>query len=440
MLVVFLDSIFILISRALMPTSTSNFNFHGSVSKSKWFQELQAQAWNSFLKLPQPSRSDEMWRFANLKKASLEKFVEASKTSEVAEILRRSQGMNDVAAKFVFANDQLLHLEVEDLPQEVLCISIEEALAKHEELFRQYFMQYEARLGSQKFAMLHQAQLRTGAFLYLPPGVVLNKPIEIWHWVEGVHSAIFPHTLIVVGEHSYVSVLERFVSLRQEPTLACAMNDLFVAEGGCLNYASVQEWSSQTTAFHINNTSVSQKGRATSLQLHLGGHFVRTESDSRLLGKGAQSIMLSINPAVGEQEIDQRTFQDHIAPHATSDLLYHNALSDHARTIFSGLIKVEKEAHQTDAYQKVRNLMLSDDAEANSMPGLEILADDVRCTHGATSGELNKEELFYMMARGIPPKEGAKLIVRGFFQTVLDRLEEPHLRHCLEELLENHLF
>jgi Fe-S cluster assembly protein SufD len=204
-----------------MPTSTSNFNFHGSVSKSKWFQELQAQAWNSFLKLPQPSRSDEMWRFANLKKASLEKFVEASKTSEVAEILRRSQGMNDVAAKFVFANDQLLHLEVEDLPQEVLCISIEEALAKHEELFRQYFMQYEARLGSQKFAMLHQAQLRTGAFLYLPPGVVLNKPIEIWHWVEGVHSAIFPHTLIVVGEHSYVSVLERFVSLSRTNLGVC---------------------------------------------------------------------------------------------------------------------------------------------------------------------------------------------------------------------------
>ncbi|MFZ4116595.1 MAG: Fe-S cluster assembly protein SufD, partial [Chthoniobacterales bacterium] len=314
--------------------------------------------------------------------------------------------------------------------------SLEEALQKHEGLFREHFMKYEARLGSLKFAMLHLSQLRTGSFLYVPPGVVLEKPLEIWHWVEGAHSAIFPHTLLVAEKESCVSVVERFSSVHHEPIFACAMNDLVAKEGACLNYVALQEWSAEAVAFHLNTTTVSEKGRATTLQLHLGGHSVRAESDSRLLGKEAKSIMLSINPAHGTQEIDQRTFQDHLAPQATSDLLYHNALSDHARTIFSGLIKVEKEAHQTDAYQKVRNLMLSDEAEANSMPGLEILADDVRCTHGATSGELNKEELFYMMARGIPPQEATKLIIRGFFQTVLDRLEEPLLRNYLGESLD----
>jgi Fe-S cluster assembly protein SufD len=418
--------------------STFNFNCREAANSAPWFQEKQAAAWKEFSELPQPSRHDEMWRFANLKKTSLEAFHEAFAPADSEAIIRRSQGIPEVVAKLIFANDRLIYQDAAALPPGVVLVSLEEALEEHEELFREHFMKYEARLGSLKFAMLHLSQLRTGAFLYVPPGVVVEKPLEIWHWIEGDHSAIFPHTLLVAGKESHVSVVERFASVRQETTFACAMNDLVAEEGACLNYVSIQEWSSQTTAFHLNTTSVSKKGRATALQLHLGGHSVRAESDSRLLGKEAKSIMLSITPAHGTQEIDQRTFQDHLAPQATSDLLYHNALSDHARTIFSGLIKVEKEAHQTDAYQKVRNLMLSDEAEANSMPGLEILADDVRCTHGATSGELNEEELFYMMARGIPPQAATKLIVRGFFQTVLDRLEEPLLKSYLGELLDGY--
>jgi len=420
--------------------SSLSFNPCASSSFPAWFKKQQADAWDSFLKTPQPSRQDEMWRFANLKKTSLETFVKPSKIHDCQEIIKRSEGLSDFAAKMIFANDELIHCEMSHLPQGVILMSFKDALEQHEELFRDHFMKYETRLGSYKFAMLHQAMLSTGAFLYVSPGVVINKPVEIWHWVEGAHSAIFPHTLLVAGEESHACVIERFVSARPEPTFACAMNDLIIHQGASLNYASLQEWSRETTAFHLNNTSVAHKGSVTALQIHFGGHFVRTESDSRLCGKEAKNMMLSINAAEDDQEIDQRTFQDHIAPEATSDLLYHNALADHARTIFSGLIKVEHNAHQTDAYQKVRNLMLSDDAEANSMPGLEILADDVRCTHGATSGELNADELFYMMARGISPQEAAKLIVRGFFQTVLDRLEEPLLHHYLAGLLDSHQF
>jgi len=206
-----------------------------------------------------------------------------------------------------------------------------------------------------------------------------------------------------------------------------------------LHYVGVQEWSDKATAFHINATEVERDANSTALQMNLGGAYVRGESDSHLLGEGSRSVMLSINPASGSREIDQRTFQDHFAPRATSDLLYHNSLADSSRTIFAGLIKVEENAHETDAYQKVRNLMLSDEAEANSMPGLEILADNVRCTHGATSGELNEDELFYMMARGIPPKRAAQLIVRGFFGTVLERLENEDLQAHLGEILDRKL-
>jgi Fe-S cluster assembly protein SufD len=143
--------------------------------------------------------------------------------------------------------------------------------------------------------------------------------------------------------------------------------------------------------------------------------------------------MLALSIAREEQEFDQRTLQDHLHPDTTSDLLYKNALYDKARTIFSGLIKVERGAHRTDAYQKVRNLLLSDDAEANSMPGLEILADDVRCTHGATSGQVEPEELFYLKSRGITDLAAKQLIVRGFLNEVVDRVQHPELTEYLHQ-------
>jgi len=405
----------------------------------QWFRENQVAAWERFLEHPQPTKHDELWRFSNLKKASLSHFHVAAAPSDPDALIARSKGIPEYSAKCIFANDRLIYSESTALPEGVLLLSLAQAAHDHEALFRKYFMRHESRLGSLKFAMLHQAQLQTGIFLYVPAGVRIEKPIELWHWVEGEHSATFPHTLVICGKGSHVSVVDRFSSVKKEPALACALNDLILEEGAHLNYVSVQEWSDEATAFHLNSTEVETQGVATALQLNLGGHLVRTESDSRLLGKEAHSMMLSINSAKDHQEIDQRTYQDHSAPNATSDLLYHNVLNDHSRTIFSGLIKVGTEAHQTDAYQKVRNLMLSEEAEANSMPGLEILADDVRCTHGATSGDLNKDELFYMMARGIPPKMGAQLMVRGFFQTVLERLKELSLQQYLGELLDQRL-
>jgi Fe-S cluster assembly protein SufD len=149
--------------------------------------------------------------------------------------------------------------------------------------------------------------------------------------------------------------------------------------------------------------------------------------------------MYSINPVEGTREIDQRTLQDHVAPHATSDLLYLTALDDKSRTIFAGLIKVEPGAKGTDAYQKVKNLILSDDADPNSMPGLEILNDEVRCSHGATNGPVSQDELFYMQARGITRDKARRLIVNGFFNNLLARLENETLRAYLEQILTKRL-
>ena len=175
----------------------------------------------------------------------------------------------------------------------------------------------------------------------------------------------------------------------------------------------------------MNSTTVDHDASAMSLNLHVGAKYSRFESLSRLIGEGGRSDLLAVAVAKHQQEFDARTLQDHISPRTASDLLYKNALDDRARTIFGGLIRVEPHAHFTDAYQKVRNLLLSDDAEANSMPGLEILADNVRCTHGATSGQIDEDELFYLRTRGIPTKVAQRLIVTGFLDEVIQRLDHP---------------
>lgn len=405
----------------------------------EWFGQDQSKAWYLFQSLPLPTRRDEPWRFANIKATDLSGFSEAPSVKDAPALVARSSGLGDLAAKLVFANDTLIHSETAGLPAGVILLPLEKAAKEHGELFKKSFMTSEVRLGSKKFAALHKARLRTGVFLHVPKGLSIGRPIEIWHWVEGKGAAIFPHTLIVLGEGASATVIDRFVSAGDEPSLAVAVNDLTLAPGSRLSYVGVQNWSDTSTAFHLNTTEVAKDAASTALQMNLGGAYVRGESDSHLLGEGARSVMLSVNPADKEREIDQRTFQDHFAPRATSDLLYYNALADSSRTIFAGLIKVEEEAHETDAYQKVRNLMLSDEAEANSMPGLEILADNVRCTHGATSGELNEDELFYMQARGIPAKQAAQLIVRGFLGSVLERLENPMLQEHLGAILDQKL-
>lgn len=400
-----------------------------------WFQQEQSTALAEFESLPQPTRKDEAWRFANLKALDLSAFEPAAPVSNEGRLINASAGLASTSAKLVLGNNALLHRETPALPDGVILETLESAANRHPELFREFFMAQPVELGSHKFAVLHKARVSGGAFLHIPANTSVTLPIEIFHWVEGANASVFPHTLIVCGENSSVTVVDHFKSADQLPALACGVNDLHLAPGANLTYIAVQDWSRDTTAFHLNSTVVDRNATSTALLANFGGAYIRGESLSRLVGESARSEMFSINPVEGTREIDQRTLQDHVAPHATSDLLYLNALDDKSRTIFAGLIKVQPGAKGTDAYQKVKNLILSDDADPNSMPGLEILNDEVRCSHGATNGPVSEEELFYMEARGIPADKARRLIVNGFFNTLLGRLENKALRGHMESLV-----
>jgi Fe-S cluster assembly protein SufD len=409
----------------------------------QWFAKLQADAWKEFVSEPYPVRTDELWRFSSLKNLVLESYCPASEFGEWDPQFLSGRTFGNPAGRLIFVNERLVSCEVFDpqlLDRGVLFLSLERALEEHPELLREHFMAQPIRLGSRKFAALHKASVRSGSVVFIPRQVEVAQPFEVFHFVGSDSVAVFPHTLVIAEEGSKVTVLDNFISVDESRTgFACGVNDLVACPGSHLTYISTQDWSRDFVSVQINSTVADRDASVLNLSLNFGGKYSRLESVSRMIGSGARSDMLAISVASGEQEFDQRTLQDHLQPNTTSDLLYKNALSDQARTIFSGLIKVERGAHRTDAYQKVRNLLLSDEAEANSMPGLEILADDVRCTHGATSGQIEPEELFYLLSRGIPERVAKALVVKGFLNEVVDRLPGVALTDHLHEQIAAHL-
>ncbi len=408
----------------------------------EWFRARQAEAWTRFAAAPMPARKDQPWRFSNVNALDLTPFflADAPPDEATAAILGRSRVLAEVAARMIFADDHLLRRD--PLPEAlrekgVIFQPLERGLIEHADLFQKHFMAQPTPLGSAKFAALHEAMVRGGTFLYVPKGVEIAQPIEIFHWLNAENAAVFPHTLLIADELSKVTVIEHFRSAEKGRTgFACGVNDLVVGRGAHLKYVCVQDWDESVLSIQMNATTAERDASALSLNANFGGAYSRFESFSRLIGEGARSDLLAVAIAHGAQEFDARTLQDHASPHTTSDLLYKNSLTDHARTTFGGLIRVEPDAHFTDAYQTVRNLLLSDDSEANSMPGLEILADNVKCSHGATSGQLDEDELFYLLARGIPKNVAQHMLVAGFLNEVVDRLDHPVIAAELHERIE----
>jgi Fe-S cluster assembly protein SufD len=408
-----------------------------------WFRDQQRAAWQEFESVPPPTRKDQLWRFSNVDLLDLSRFKipAALSDDDRRNVLKYSRGLEQFSARVIFANDQLIERDVvsEQLKKRgVIFQPLERAMVEHRELFQKHFMSHPAVLGSAKFAALHKARVSSGTFLFVPRGVEIELPIEIFHWLRHDGVSIFPHLLLVADELAKVTVIEHFRSCdRNALGFACGVNDLIAGPGAKVTYVCAQNWGDNVVALQMNTTTVDHDAAATSLNLNLGGRYSRFESLSRLIGEGARSDLLAVAVATNDQEFDARTLQDHISPHTASDLLYKNALDDRARCTFGGLIRVEPHAHFTDAYQKVRNLLLSDDSEANSMPGLEILADNVRCTHGATSGQINADELFYLRSRGISTKAAQRLIVTGFLNEVIQRVDQTaigdHLRRLIDQ-------
>ncbi|MDQ3914700.1 MAG: Fe-S cluster assembly protein SufD [Actinomycetota bacterium] len=375
-----------------------------------WLTERRNQAYDLFEKLDMPDPKREEWRYTDVRGFDFELFappVVSKRSLELPEALAR-RGV-------VFTD--LLGAQ-HDAP----------------DLVKEHFFT-DVPLDEHRFTALHGAFHSDDVVVYVPRGVDVEVPLEVLRDVAPGGST-FPHTTIVVEEQGSLTFVDRFDSGDSSmPSLCAGVVEVTAGRGATVNYISLQEWGRGVSHFQTQRFTGYRDSTVRSLAVNLGSRFARTQVESVLKGEGSFSEMLGLYFADADQHFAQRTLQEHAAPHATSDLLYKGALKEKSRSEYSGLIKVAKGAQGTDAYQANRNLVLSEDALAHSIPQLEIEANEVRCTHGATVSPVEEEHLFYLMSRGIDRVTAQKLVVFGFFGEVLDRIRLPQVREDLSDAI-----
>jgi len=414
-----------------------------SANEPEWLSTLRNEGKAQFDILPAPTARDERWRFASVGKLSIDGFAPAPAPTadKLAELVKRSNLVSARAGQLVYADDTQAQFEGISkalAAQGVIYLPVLEAVAQHPELMQKYFLQESTELGSEKYFGLHAQLVKAGSILYVPKGVEIEQPFVNYYWTSGEQAAVFPHTLIIAEENAKASVVDIFFSETEDnQALNVSVSNIHAASGANIFRKVVQDWNEKTVSFQLDTTVADRDTLVKNLAVNIGAERARFENQTRIEGPGADVKMYSLTVAEESQEFDQRTFQTHNAGNAVSDLLYKNALLDKARTIFSGLIKVAEGAQQTDAYQTNRNLLLDPTAEANALPGLEILANDVKCSHGATTGNVDAEELFYMMQRGIAKRDAMKLMVFGFFEEVIEKVDSDELADNLRQLIRN---
>jgi len=384
------------------------------------------QAAKRFAELPLPSTSDEHWRFTDLRGL-------VSDTGELSEALRSpAPPVSDTVAGAA----PMLDLDVSGRAV-VTESGIEIVSAPEGVRFEPLPTDYDAKLipDDDKFALENLARWEHGLLVHVPKGVELEKPLYVQVTSSG--GPLFWRMVVIADEGARFTVIEDLSSTGDDTVAYTnAVVELFVDQAAKIEYVSLQNLSKETWHFGRHKAWLERDSELDWVIGGFGSKRGKVWIENDLAGPGATSRVTGAYFADGDQHLDYDTFQEHIAPNTESDFAFKGALRENASAVWRGMIRVEEGAQKTNAYQENRNLLLSDKAHADSIPGLEIMANDVRCTHGATLGKVNREELFYLMARGLSRAEAERLIVRGFFQDVLDRIDLVPVREALGAALE----
>jgi Fe-S cluster assembly protein SufD len=410
-----------------------------------WLTEKRLSAWRTFEQTPLPTLRDEAWRYTDISDVRIEDFVPYAPSPDVTSegdlpdaVQRLIREGEENSALLVQHNSETTFVRVDEELQRkgVVFTDLHTALRENEDLVKERLFALVPE-GYDKFAALSAAAFSGGSFLYVPRGVDVEVPIQSYRWLD-VTGSIMPRTLVVVEEGATVTYIDEYASSGgEEPALSNGAVELFVGQGANVDYVSLQNWERNVLHFNTIRSSAGRDAVINSLVVSLGSELSRTNVEAGLSAPGSDSEMLGLYFADSNQLLDHHTLQDHLAPNAHSDLLYKGALRDESLAVFSGLIRVEPGAQKTDAYQTNRNLILgTDDAMAVSLPNLEIMADDVKCSHGSTTGQVDDTELFYLMSRGIPRREAEKLVVFGFFGEVTSRIPLKGLKEKLDRAIE----
>lgn len=384
--------------------------FSERLGEPPWMREFRLRALAAADGLPMPSPSDEAWRRTDLRGLDLAAFHPDPDT------------VSGPAA------------DAPALPAGVIFSSLRTAVREHPDLLREHFMQTGVRPEESKFRALHAAWCTGGTVLYVPPGVEVSVPLRAETWIQSADVALFPHTLVVAGAGSSVTLIEEFGSMAGPwGALVVPVVELILHDGARVRYISRQDWLAAVTEVGVLRARIARDAELHTLVVGFGGRIMKTDVESVLEGPGGSAEMLGLVFGHGGQHFDLHTLQEHRAPHTLSDLLYKTAVKDRARSVFSGMIRVHPGAQKTNAFQANRNLILSAGAKADSIPNLEIMANDLRCTHGSATSRLSEEHLFYLMSRGLRRVDAVRMVVEGFFAELFDRVPLDHVRVGLQQ-------
>ena len=403
-----------------------------------WLVERRLAAAEQLDGITWPTDAEEIWRYSRIDELDLDRFRPPSRDELGEPGPESAPGGGPVAAEageraglVVVRNGRVVHHELDDAlagKGVVVC-----GLATCEQADVAEVLGSCSQASPDAFTVLHDAFLAGGAFIKVPAGVVVDKPIIVLHWSEGEGLVTFPHTLVVADESSEITVVDRFGSpeVGGAGHLVDAVVELLVGDNARLRYLSVQEHGPTTWQVALQRAHVGRDASLHSSAVALGGDYARLRSESLLEGDNAESDLMAVYFGDHTQMLDFRTLQDHDAPNTRSDLLFKGAVEDQAHSVYSGLIRLRPDARKAVANQTNRNLVLTEGAGADSIPNLEIEANDVRCSHASAVGPIDEEQLYYLESRGVRPEDAERLIVLGFFDDVLERLPVPTLVRAL---------
>jgi Fe-S cluster assembly protein SufD len=405
-----------------------------------WLPKLRRMAIDSFAERGFPTTHDEEWIYTNVAPLASTPFVpgHAKLTDELRQKIDRQPLADLGCSRLTFLNGRYVPelSKLREVPNGLKAGSLASAWKNHGALLERHVGRY-AEAKAHAFVALNTAFFEDGTFIEVPRGAVLQKPLHTLYVSHGggQTTVSHPRNLILVGDTGQATIIETYLSLDEDTTFTNAVTEIVAGEGALVEYYKVQQESD--AAFHYARVQVQQE-RSSSVATHsiqLGGALTREEVQTALNGEGAESLLHGLYVINGRQHVDNHTLIDHAKAHCSSREIYKGVLEGKSQGVFNGKIIVRPDAQKTDSKQSNKNLLLSEDAIINTKPQLEIFADDVKCTHGATVGQIDPEAVFYLRSRGIDVQEAKKLLTYAFANDVMERIKFQPLREKLAERL-----